>query len=79
MAAVQAAATAAAAAADESEADASDGEVSRAVAGVHAAVAVAAVLPEALNLPLLAPLEAFVQQELSRDPEVSDTEPLLCN
>ena len=42
-------------------------------------MAIAALFPEAVEPPLLAPLEAFVQQELSRDPEVSDAEPLLCN
>jgi len=71
MAAVQAAATAAAAAADEGEAAASDGEVSRAVAGVHAAAAVAAVLPEAVGLPLLAPLETLVQRVIKRKRKVS--------
>ncbi len=38
---------------------------------VHAVLLIAAVLPEAVKLPLLAPIEGFVQQELRHGPEES--------
>ena len=58
-----AASSAASAAAEQPELDAADQRKL-----VHAVLLIAAVLPEAVKLPLLAPIEGCVQQELRHGP-----------